>query len=202
LDPEVARELFLVKEERKVHQETSCVQVKTREFLCESYLRRQWVDVRYDPNDLSSVVIMKDGRRIQRAFPRVPNTPPVKPPKGDTVSQSVNYLALVREEYDRQLLEMARPLAYAKLKVEPEFDQEKFLETISELAGLSLRPAEKREAGTFWESFGPLPEDLVRIGTEHAVRLSGRRRHVRVYLAAIRTLVLAHWRDPHDKEMK
>jgi putative transposase len=200
LDPELARELFLVREKRQVHRETSCVSVKKREFLCEGSLRQQWVDVRFDPNDLSSVLIFKDDRRLQRAFPRLINAPPQKRAEPEPVAASVDYLALVRADYDRELLEHARPLAYAKLQVEASFDEEAFVAIIVSLAGLALRPVEKREIITFWKSFGPLPESLVRIGVEHAVRLHGRRRHVRIYLTAIRTLVLAHWRGPNHKE--
>lgn len=200
LEPEVARELFLVRQCRTVHRETSCVLVSGVEFLCDSFLRRQKVDVRFDPNDLSSVLIFKDDRRIQRAFPRQLNAPPQKPPAPEEIAASVDYLALLRQDYDRQLLEHARPLAYVKLELDPGFDQEACVGVITSLAGLALRPAEKREIDTFWKNFGPLPEALVRIGVEHAVRLHGRGRHVRIYLTAIRTLVLAHWRGPKHKE--
>jgi hypothetical protein len=89
---------------------------------------------------------------------------------------------------------------YAKLQLEPAFDEDAFVTVTGDLAGLGLRPGEKREMLTFWNTFGPLPEALVRIGIEHAVRLHGRNRHVRVYLTAIRTIVLAHWRGPAHKE--
>lgn len=200
LAPDVAAELFLVREKRKVHRETSCVQVMTREFLCEGFLRGQWVDVRFDPNDMCSVVIFKDDRRLQKAFPRLVNAKPEKPSSPEEVPPTVDYLSLLREDYDRQLLEHARPLAYAKLQLEPAFDEDAFIIVIGDLAGLTLRPGEKRELITFWKTFAPLPETLVRIGVEHAVRLHGRSRHVRVYLTAIRTLVLAHWRGPAQKE--
>ena len=70
---------------------------------------------------------------------------------------------------------------------------------VAQLAGLQPRPPEERELRAFWNMYGPLPETLVRIGIEHAVRLQGRRRHPQIYLHAIRTLVLAHWQTP-DKE--
>jgi transposase InsO family protein len=200
LEPDVAAELFLVRETRKVHRETSCVPILTREFLCDSSLRGQEVDVRFDPNDLTSVVIFKDDRRIQKAFPRTPNASPQRPIVPEKLTPSVDYLSLVREDYDRQLLEHARPLAYAKLEVEAEFDEEAFVGVVVDLSGLALRPGDRREVATFWQTFGPLPETLVRIGIEHAVRLHGRGRHVRVYLTAVRTLVLAHWRGPAQEE--
>jgi hypothetical protein len=45
-----------------------------------------------------------------------------------------------------------------------------------------------------------MPEELVRIAVEHVVRLHGRGRHPRVYLHAIRTLVVAQWQQPSNKE--
>jgi len=104
------------------------------------------------------------------------------------------------ERYCRQkLLEHARPLAYADLDTDPGFTAERFAAVVAELGGLDLRTPEKRALLAFWKTFGPLPEDLVRIGVEHAVRLHGRGRHTDVYLHAVKTLVLAHWRGGKEK---
>jgi transposase InsO family protein len=198
--PDVVRELFLVKATRKVDKKDACVQVDAVRFQCDAWLRNRKVEVRYDPDDLSSVVVILEGKRVQRAFPQVPNTTPepapepVGPPK-----PSVDYLALLRSDYDRQLLEHARPLAYARLETDPEFDAEAFVAVVTALAALDDRPATRKELHAFWATFGPLPESLVRIAVEHAVRLHTRGRHPSVYLAAVRTLVLAHLKsNPHD----
>jgi len=197
LEPEVARELFLIRADRTVHKKDGCVSVEATRYLCDASLRRQKVQVRYDPNDLNSVLIFHQGKRIQRAFPQQPNaTPEPHPEPLDRPAQSVDYLALLREDYDRQLIEHVRPLAYCRLEVDPAFDLERFVQVVCQLAGMSLRPTERKELGAFWETFGPLPEEMVRIGLEHAVRLHGRGRHLRVYLHAIRTLVLAQWQNP------
>ena len=71
---------------------------------------------------------------------------------------------------------------------------------VGDLAGLDLDPAERRRLCHFWDLFGPVPEDIVRIGVEHAVRMHGRRRSAQVYLHAIKTLVLAHWKRPEEKK--
>jgi putative transposase len=199
LDPAVARELFLVGEDRVVHKKTSCVSVLATEFLCESFLKGRKVRVRYDPRDLSSVLVFLDGERVQTAFPRPVNARPEPEPTPEVVAKSVDYLELLRRDYDKKLLEHARPLAYAKLDLDPGFDLERFLEVVRGLAGLALRPAEKRALVAFWGTFGPLPEDLVRIGVEHAVRMQGRGRHIDAYLHAVKTLVLAHWRGGKEK---
>lgn len=199
LDPEIVRELFLVRVDRTVHKKDSCVAVEGQRFLVESYLRGQKVQVRFDPGDLRSVIIFQDGRRIQKAGPQPLNAPPEPHPTLQPVRQSVDYLALLREDYDKKLLEHARPLAYTQLEPEPGFGIENFIQVITGLAGLDLNRSGRHEVTAFWDTYGPLPEALVRIAVEHAVRLHGRQRHPRVYLHAIRTLVLAHWRGPRKE---
>jgi transposase InsO family protein len=203
IDPVVARELFLVREERTVDKRDACVAVLGRRFKCEPWLKRKKVVVRFDPNDMSWVLVYLDGKRVQRALPQQPNERPephVDAPQPPPV-QSTDYLALVRDDYDRALLDHARPLAYSQLKVDAGFDAERFLTVVADLAGLTPLPAaDRQELAAFWDTTGPLPEDLVRIGVEHAVRLHGRGRHVRTYLHAVRTLVLAHWRNPAQKD--
>jgi len=202
IDPEVARELFLVRADRKVNQKDACVPVEGRRFLCDSYLRGRTVQVRYDPNDLSEIIVFLEGKRVQKALPQRPNDPPEPHPEpAAKASQSVDYLALLRQDYDKALLEHARPLAYAQLRCEPSFGLQAFFDVFHTLAGLTLRPSDRKDLATFWQSYGPIPEQLVRIGVEHAVRLHGRARHRQIYLHAIRTLVLAHWRNP-DKQPK
>jgi transposase InsO family protein len=199
IDPAVADELFLVREDRTVHRKDGCVSVEGRRFLCDSHLRGQKVQVRYDPRDLSWVLIFQDGQRVQKALPQPINaTPEPHPEEPVKVQQSVDYLAMLREDFDRRLLMQARPLAYAELRTDPAFDANAFLGVLTGLAGLTPSPSEDKEARAFWDTFGPLPETLVRTAVEHAVRMHARGRHVRLYLNAIQTLVLAHWRNPKE----
>gem|GEM_PF-996711 len=201
VDPEVVHELFLVRARRHVDKKDACARLLGRRFLCESFLRDQWVQLRYDPSDLASVLVFsEDGqRRIQRALPQQPNATPEPHPQPEQVKQSVDYLALLREDFDRKLLEHAKPLAYARLELDDAFDLQHFQAVLCDLAGLRPRQADQRELAAFWDTFGPLPEPLVRVATEHAIRLHGRGRHLRIYLNAVRTLVLAHWQKPQEE---
>lgn len=201
LDSEVVRELFLVRADRTVNRKNACVAIDTNFFQCDASLRGQKVQVRYDPNDMSAVLIFRDGKRLQKAFPQKVNEPPEPhpEPKGPP-PQSIDYLALLRQDYDRQILENARPLAYCSLKAEPAFDVDRFVTVLSDLAGIKPRKTDADELKAFWETFAPIPEEIVRVGTEHAARLHGRGRHVRVYLHAVRTLVLAQWQNPPKQE--
>ena len=192
IDPEILQELFLVRADRTVNKKTGCVSIENIFFLCESFLRNQKVQVRYDPMDLSSVLIFKDKKRIQKAFPQQVNAKPephLEEP--EKITQSVDYLSLLRRDYDEKLLEHVSPLIYTNLTADPKFTFKCFIKILSELAGLKLTNFEKKEAKTFWETLGPIPEELVRIGIEHAVRLHCRGRHIQVYLHSIRVLVMA-----------
>jgi transposase InsO family protein len=203
IDPAVARELFLVRAERSVHRKDGCVSVEGQRFLCDASLRGREVTVRYDPRDLSSVLIFVDGKRVGRALPQpigpVPQAPPPTPPAGP----KADYLGLLRADYDRRLVDNARPLAYSDLgTLDPGFDQSRFLTVLADLTEARLREGEAEEAQAFWATFGPLPESLVRIGLEHGVRLRGTGRHVRVYLAILRTLVLARLQSPRPTKLE
>jgi len=201
LDPEVVRELFLVRADRTVNRKNACVSVETVPFQCDSSLRGHKVQVRFDPNDMTSVLIFRDGKRLQQAFPqKVNEKPEPHPEQGELPPQSVDYLGLLRQDYDRELLAHARPLAYCTLEADPAFGLDQFLDVVTQLAGIKPRKSDRKELKAFWETFAPIPEELVRVGTEHAVRLHGRGRHVRVYLHAVRTLVLAEWQNPPKQE--
>ncbi len=196
IDPAVARELFLVRAERDVHRKDGCVSVEGKRFLCDSSLRGRKVTVRYDPRDLSHVLVFVDGVRVGRAMPQPIGRADEEAPRAVPAGPKTDYLAMLRSDYDARLAEQARPLAYSDLStLDPGFDESRFLEVLAALTGARVRDGEAAEAHAFWESFGPLPETLVRTALEHAVRLRGTGRHVRVYLAVLRTLVLARMKS-------
>ncbi len=202
LDPQVARELFLLRAEREVHKKDGCVSVEGRRFLCDASLRGRKVIVRYDPLDLSSVLVYLDDQRIGRALPQPlgkQNEPPA--PAAAPQGPPTDYLALLRDDYDQRLLDKARPLAYAELgELDPGFDRSRFCTVFADLTQARLRDAEAKEVSDFWTTFGPLPESLVHLALDHAVRLRGTGRHVRVYLNLLRTLILQRLQTPTPKE--
>lgn len=204
IDPAVAHELFLVRADRTVNKKDATVSVEGRRFLCDATLRDRKVTLRYDPRDLSSVRVFVDGVFRQRALPQPigktgeeATPPPPPPPPGP----KTDYLGLVRADYDRRLVESVRPVAYADLGVlDPGFDESRFFTVVADLTGVHVRGAEADEVRAFWTTFGPLPERLVRTALDHAVRLRGTGRHVRVYLAILRSFVLTRMQSPTPKE--
>jgi len=203
IDPGVARELFLVRADREVHKKDGCVSIEGRRFLCDAALRGRKVTVRYDPSDLSSVLIIVDQKRTQRALPQPIGriTEPALPTPTVPPATRTDYLGLLRADFDRRLVEYARPVAYADLgAVDPGFDESRFLTVVADLTEARVRGAEASEVHDFWTTFGPLPERLVRTALDHAVRLRGTGRHVRVYLAIVRTFVLTRMQSPKPDE--
>jgi hypothetical protein len=204
IDPAVAHELFLVRADRTVNKKDATVSVEGRRFLCDATLRDRKVTVRYDPRDLSSVRVFVDGVFRQRALPQPigktdEDTTPLPPPPPP--GSKTDYLSLVRADYDRRLVESVRPVAYADLgALDPGFDESRFFTVVADLTGAHVRGTEADEVRAFWTTFGPLPERLVRTALDHAVRLRGTGRHVRVYLAILRSFVLARMQSPTPKE--
>jgi hypothetical protein len=108
---------------------------------------------------------------------------------------------MLRADYDRRLVESVRPVAYADLgALDPGFDESRFLTVVADLTEARVRGAEADEVHAFWKSFGPLPERLARTALDHAVRLRGTGRHVRVYLAILRTFILTRMQSPKPDE--
>ena len=90
LDPAVAAEVFLWKEQRTVDK-AGVISVFGNRYEVDARLYRQRVDIRYDPFDLSAIRILCDGRRFpdavvlnlhRAADPRVTPASPAKPRPG------------------------------------------------------------------------------------------------------------------------
>lgn len=203
VDPELLRELFLVRVGRKVHKKDATVSVEARRFVVDGSLRGRKVELRYDPGDLSSVLVYVEGKRVGRALPqegtdgseRIDEQPKPRPKPAHT-----DYLAMLRADYDERLLKSVAPVAYREIEDDPHFDQARFFTLLSDLADVVLRGAAADEATRFFTTFGPVPERIARVAVDHAVRMHGRGRHVRVYLSAVRTLLIAEMKSPPKKK--
>jgi hypothetical protein len=148
------------------------------------------------------VLVFVDGVRAQRALPQpIGKTGDIAAPPPPPDGPKTDYLALVRADYDRRLVESVRPVAYGDLgAIDPGFDESRFLALVADLACARVRGVEAEEVHAFWTTFGPLPERLARTALDHAVRLRGTGRHVRVYLAILRTFILARMQSPNPEE--
>jgi putative transposase len=181
-DPVVVAETFRVRVRRKVHAKTVTVVIEDVAFVVEPHLRGRWVQVHYDPHDLSDVLIYRDGQRVQRALPQRPNEPPLPRPARPTVTPpAFDYLAALRAEYDRRIVAEARRLSFADWTPAPSFALPAFLALVAEYLGKALAPYERDDLTTAYHTVGPFAEATTRLALEHALRIRGRGLHVAIY---------------------
>lgn len=181
-DPVLVAETFRVRVRRKVHPKTITVDVEGIAFSVEAHLRGRWVQVHYDPHDLSDVLIYRNGQRVQRALPQRPNAPPEPRPARPTVTPpAFDYLGALRAEYDRRVVAEARRLSFADWTPAAAFALPAFLALVGEYLGKALVPYERDDLTRAYHTVGPFAEATTRLALEHALRVRGRGLHVSVY---------------------
>ncbi len=181
-DPVLVAETFRVRVRRKVHAKTITVEIDGIAFVVEPHLRGHWVQVHYDPHDLSDVLIVRDGQRVQRALPQRPNERPLPRPERPTVTPpAFDYLGALRAEYDRRIVAEARRLSFADWTPAVTFALPAFLALVAEYLGKALAPYERDALTLAYQTVGPFAEATTRLALEHALRVRGRGLHVSIY---------------------
>jgi len=200
-DPVLVAETFRVRVRRKVHPKTVTVEIEGRAFVVEPHLRDRWVQVHYDPHDLSDVLIYRDGQRVQRALPHRPNEPPQPRPERPTVTPpAFDYLGALRAEYDRRVVAEARRLSFADWTPASTFTRPAFLALIAEYLGKALAPYERDDLTVAYDTVGPFADATTRLALEHALRVRGRGLHVSVYTHYLKVFHLSAAHALHRKD--
>jgi hypothetical protein len=127
VDPTELRQAFLHRDQRKVTK-TATFSFKNNRYRVADYLRRQTIELRYDPFDLSRIEIWFQNTFIQLAeldhlvttiHPDVePDPTPVVPP-----DEGLDYLAMLRTERERLLREQLQGIQFTQLSQEETDDQ-------------------------------------------------------------------------------
>jgi putative transposase len=201
-DPVKIQDIFRIKKKCKVHPKTATVEVETKRFQCESFLRGRWVQVMFDPFRLDDVLILLKGKHVQRAFPQQVNNPQPKPEKPTAAQLSFDYLGALRAEYDQRIAMKARHISMADFKPSEEFSLQPFLHICAEMLGKSLSPYEKEDLTRAFNGVGPFSEKVVRLALEHAMKLRGRGLHVSVYTHYLKVFHLAALKANNDNQNK
>ena len=121
-DPEILRKAFLWRETRKVHKD-GCIELQGNRYEVDANLAGRQLELRFDPFDLSKMevflegmalgnaVVIQQGREKHIAVEHLV-TQLAQPPKPKS---SLDYLAVLRAEYQTQLRQAAGPLQFTKL---------------------------------------------------------------------------------------
>jgi putative transposase len=205
-DPALVQDTFRVRARRKVHPKTSTVEVAGVPFVVETFLRRRWVHVLYDPHRLDDVLVFLHGKRVQRAFPQKPNEPPLsKPSVAQASPPAFDYLAALRADYDARLVAEAKKLSLSDWTPSDGFTLPAFLALCATMLGKQLSTYERDALALAFNSVGPFSEATSRLALEHALKLRGRGLHVGVYAHYLKTFHLEAIKaleSPPPKEKK
>ena len=121
-DPEILRKAFLWRETRKVRKD-GCIELQGNRYEVDAHLAGRKLELRFDPFDLSNMevylegislgnaVVLQQGREKHIAVEHLV-TQPTQPPKPKS---SLDYLAVLRTEYQTYLRQEAGPLQFTKL---------------------------------------------------------------------------------------
>ena len=195
-DPALVADTFRVRVSRKVHPKTSTVEIDGVSFLVENFLRGRWVRVYYDPHCLEDILVFLGRERVQRAFVAQPNEHPQPRPEHPTATPPrFDYLAALRADYDRRIVQQARHLSLSDWTPDPAFSLGEFLQLCARMLGKDLSPYEREDLTLAFQTVGPFSEQTCRLALEHALKLRGRGLHVSVYSHYLRTFHLAALRE-------
>jgi hypothetical protein len=145
------------------------------------------VDVLYDPFTPESVLIVFDGRVVQRAGPQKPGESPPQTTPPTPQGPPTDYLALLRADYERRT---QRELAALRLRTTPAVAELPLADLVTLLArcrGTALTPAEHALAAALWRKLRPIDPDAARAALSAAHRRLGTTLHVGLYLDALTT---------------
>jgi putative transposase len=185
--PDLAQvdELLRLRERRRVHKKWSTVEVLATRYVVDPALRGRKVDVLYDPFTPESVLIVFDGRVVQRATPQKPGESPPQTTPPTPQGPSTDYLALLRADHERRT---QRELAALRLRTTPVAAELPLADLVARLEhcrGAELSAAERARAAACWRQWRPIDPEAARQALSAAHRRLGTALHLDLYLDAL-----------------
>jgi transposase InsO family protein len=128
VEPSELRQAFLHRDQRTVTT-TATVSFQGNRYRVAAYLRRQKVELRYDPFDLTRIEVWFQDTFLQLAEPdRVVTTthPDVEPdpPSAPPTGTGLDYLALLRAERERLIQQQLHGIRFSQLQQDSDPDQQ------------------------------------------------------------------------------
>jgi len=184
-DPDLVQELMRLRERRTVHKKWSTVEVATIRFTVDPSLRGRRLDVLFDPFDLSYVLIVFDGRIVQRAYPQKPGEAPPVPSPPPPDGPPTDYLALLRADYERRTQAELAALQLVPAKPSAALSLVDLVSLLERCRQAPLTPAEHSQASAFWRRMRPIDPATAHASIDRALRSLGASLHIQVYLDAL-----------------
>ncbi len=187
--PELNRidELLRIRYCRTVHKKWCTVEVQGTRYLVDSSLRGRRIHVLYDPFDHEYVLIEFDARVIQRAYQHKAGQTPPQPKQPNQSQQSIDYLALLRQDYETRTRAELAALRLRPAKTKKELTYTELEELITTCRGADLSDSERKAVSTCFRKMRPIDPQPAHIAIESARRRLGLGLHVGVYIDALQT---------------
>jgi hypothetical protein len=190
-EPGLLDELLRLRERRCVHKKWSTVEIDARRYVVDPALRGRKVDVLYDPFAPEYVLVVFDGRVIQRAFVQQPGQVPAQPHEPPLpTGPATDYLALLRADFEKRTQAELSALRLRPARPSTEMPLPELVTLLEACRGSLLSPDERTRASALWRKLRPLETSLVRDALAGAQRRLGLRLHLDVYLEHLHSHVV------------
>jgi putative transposase len=187
--PDLAQvdELLRLRERRRVHKKWSTVEVLATRYVVDPALRGRKVEVLYDPFTPESVLIVFDGRVVQRALPQKPGERPPQTTPPPAQGPPTDYLALLRTDYEHRTQHELAALRLRTLPAPAELALDDLVTLLTTCRGTALTPTERSRAAASWRQWRPIAPEAARHALSAAHRRLGPALHLDCYLDALTT---------------
>ena len=182
--PDLAQldELLRLRKRAKVHKKWSTVEVDTQRYVVDTPLRGRRVHVLYDPFDPSYVLVEYDGRIVQRATPLRPGEIPPELPEPKKPEATVDYLALLRADYEARMQRELSALDLRPRNAPTELSLDELVSRLETCRGQALSMPEHRAVSAFQRKLRPINPQGARLALQSALRRLGAGLHIQIYL--------------------
>jgi transposase InsO family protein len=185
-EPALVDELLRLYAGRTVHRKWSVVEILGIRYSVDPALRGHRVGVLYDPFALEYVLITRDRKVVQRAFPqRAGEHFPHTTAEDASTSPRTDYLALLRRDHERRSQSELAALRLAPAPRATEISLPDLVALLESCRGTPLRDEERQTAASFWRKMRPIPTEAAAEATRTALRRQGSNLHLSVYIDAI-----------------
>lgn len=191
--PEMALldEMLRLRERRTVHKKWSTVEVDSVRYVVDPTLRGRKVDVLVDPLAPEYVLVVFDGRVIQRATPQKPGEVPPQPVKTSPAAAGVSdYLGLLRAGYEKRAQAELSALDLRPRRASAELPLAELVSLVARCRASVLTADERTRVSALWRKLRPLDPVVVTQILATAERRLGQRLHIDVYLDHLQAHVI------------
>jgi hypothetical protein len=189
-DLQLIDELLRLRRTAKVHAKWCTVEVQAIRYLVDCALRGRKVQVLYDVFDKSYVLIEYEGKMLQRAYPQKPGQAPPQPPAIQTPRPDVDYLQMLRQDYQARTAAELSALQLAPAGSRKELTCTELLGLLCACRAAPLTDAESVQAAAAFRKMRPLQPEPTRTAIDSARRQLGTGLHLSVYLEALQSSLI------------